>query len=183
MPALGRLSAYNVLFPGRVRLPYGERPDLAYNLSLYNLDAMFASHEIAGGSKPADEYRVVLIGDSSAWGFLQHPEDTLSAQLNARGLATPSGKRVRVYNLGYPTLSLTKDLLMLSRAVHYQPDLIIWLVTLESFPASQQLASPIVQHNPQAVRELIAAGSLELDRRIGMRTARNSCSPPVGTRP
>lgn len=163
LPALGRLSAYNSLFPGRVRLPYGERPDLAYNLSLFNLDAMFASHAIASGPKPEDEYRVVLIGDSSTWGFLLHPEDTLSALLNARGLATPSGKQVRVYNLGYPTLSLTKDLLMLSRAVHYQPDLIVWLVTLESFPASRQLDSPILQHNPQAVRELIAAGGLALD--------------------
>jgi hypothetical protein len=163
LPALGRLSAYNGLFAGRVRLPFGERPDLAYNLSLFNLDAMFASHAIACGSKPADEYRVVLVGDSSTWGFLLRPEETLSALLNARGLATPSGKQVRVYNLGYPTMSLTKDLLMLSRALHYQPDLIIWLVTLESFPASKQLASPIVQHNPQAVRDLIAAGNLRLD--------------------
>ncbi len=67
-----------------------------------------------------------------------------------------SGKQVRVYNLGYPTMSLTKDLLMLSCALRYQPDLIIWLVTLESFPVSKQLASPIVQHNPVAVRDLIA---------------------------
>jgi hypothetical protein len=163
LPALGRLSAYNGLFPGRLRLPYGDRPDLAYNLSLFNLDAMFASHEIASGRKPADEFRVVLIGDSSTWGFLLRPEDTLSALLNARGLVTPSGKQVRVFNLGYPTMSLTKDLLMLSRALRYQPDLILWLVTLESFPASKQLASPIVQHNPQEVRELIAGSNLRLD--------------------
>ena len=163
LPVLGRLTAYNGLFPGRVRLPYGDRPDLAYNLSLFNLDAMFASHEIAGESKPADEYRVVLIGDSSTWGFLLHPEDTLSARLNARGLAAPSGKQVRFYNLGYPTLSLTKDLLMLSRAVHYQPDLIVWLVTLESFPVSKQLDSPILLHNTQVVRPLITAGNLNLD--------------------
>jgi hypothetical protein len=163
LPALGRLSAYNRLLAGRARLPYGERPDLAYNLSLFNLDAMFASHEIAGGSKPANEFRVVLVGDSSTWGFLLRPEETLTALFNARRLATPSGKQVRVYNLGYPTMSLTKDLLMLSRALRYQPDLIVWLITLESFPASKQLASPIVQHNPQAVRELIAVGNLHLD--------------------
>jgi hypothetical protein len=163
LPALGRLSTYNGLFPGRLRLPYGDRPDLAYNLSLFNLDAMFASHEIASGRKPADEFRVVLIGDSSTWGFLLHPEETLSTLLNARGLVAPSGKEVRVFNLGYPTMSLTKDLLMLSRALRYQPDLILWLVTLESFPASKQLASPIVQHNPQEVRELIGVNNLRLD--------------------
>jgi len=162
LPALGRISAYNGLLPGRARLPYGERPDLAYNLSLFNLDAMFASHEIAGGRKPADEFRVALVGDSSTWGFLLHPQDTLSALLNTRGMATPSGKHVRVYNLGYPTMSLTKDLLMLQRALRYQPDLIIWLVTLESFPVSKQLASPIVQHNPEEVRQLIAENNLNL---------------------
>ena len=52
LPAIGQLSAYNGIFPGRLRLPYGENPDRAYNLSLYNLDAMFASHEIAAGPKP-----------------------------------------------------------------------------------------------------------------------------------
>ena len=36
-------------------------------------------------------------------------------------------------------------------------------MTLESFPASKQLASPIVQHNPQEVRDLIAASDLRLD--------------------
>jgi hypothetical protein len=40
LSALGHVSAYNVLFRGRERLPYGENPDVAYNLSLYQLDAI-----------------------------------------------------------------------------------------------------------------------------------------------
>ncbi len=43
MGALGRISFYNLLFPGRERFPFGENPQQSYNLSLYNLDAMFAS--------------------------------------------------------------------------------------------------------------------------------------------
>ena len=162
-------SLYNRLFPGRERLPYGDRPELAYNLSLFDLDAMFASHAIALGPKPAGEYRILLLGDSSVWGFLLEPQDTLSAYLNAAGLAAPDGRQVRVYNLGYPTMSLTKDLLLLGQALAYQaepgsaPDLIIWLVTLESMPRSKQLSSPIVQHNPQAVRRLIETYALGLD--------------------
>jgi hypothetical protein len=70
---------------------------------------------------------------------------------------------VRAYNLGYPTSSLTKDLLILSYGLRYDPDLIVWPVTLESLPPEKQLASPIVQHNPEAVRELIAAYDLDLD--------------------
>jgi hypothetical protein len=164
LPALSGVSAYNHLFPGRPRLPYGEDPATAYNLSLFELDALFGAHELAAGPKPAGEYRVLLIGDSSVWGFLLKPEDTLAARLNAAHLAAPGGKTVRAYNLGYPIMSLAKDLLLLDTAARrYQPDLIVWLVTLESFPADKQLSHPLLQHNPEAVQSLIQRYQLPLD--------------------
>jgi len=160
---LGQLSAYNLIFPGRVRLPYGENPDQAYNFSLYNLDAMFASHELSAGDKPANEYRVLLIGDSSVWGYLLKPEQTLSSNLNAAEFKLKDGRLLRSYNLGYPTLSLTKDLVILKYAMQYKPDLIVWLLTLESFPVNKQLDSPILQNNPATVQDLITTYSLNLD--------------------
>lgn len=161
---LGHLSAYNSIFPGRLRLPYGENPNQAYNLSLYDLEAMFASHELAAGLKPSDEYRVLLIGDSSVWGYLLKPDDTLSAQLNAADLKTSNGKSIHAYNLGYPTLSLTKDLLILNYAMRYQPDLVIWFITLESFPRNRQIDSPIVQNNSTKVKQLITSFGLNIDQ-------------------
>lgn len=149
----GGLSLYNTLLRGRERLPYGETPAESYNLSLYDLNAMFASHVLTAGQKPADEYRVIVIGDSSTWGTLLRPEETLAGQLDAANL-TASGKKVRVYNLGYPTLSLVKDLMIIEEAVKYQPDLILWPVTLESFPKNRQLESPIVANNLDRVRAL-----------------------------
>jgi hypothetical protein len=163
LPGLGRLSAYNVLFPGRQRLPYGDNPSRAYNVSVLNLDAMFASHELNAGDKPAGEFRVLLIGDSSTWGWLLKPADTLAAQINRAGLRMQDGRQVRAYNLGYPIMSLAKDLLIIDRAMSYQPDLVIWLVTLESFPADKQLFHPLLQHNPTAERSLIARYGLKLD--------------------
>ena len=163
LPGLGRLSAYNVLFPGRQRLPYGDNPSRAYNVSVLNVDAMFASHELNAGAKPAGEFRVLLIGDSSTWGWLLKPADTLAAQINRAGLRTQDGRQVRAYNLGYPIMSLAKDLLIIDRAMSYQPDLVIWLVTLESFPADKQLFHPLLQHNPTAERSLIARYGLKLD--------------------
>jgi hypothetical protein len=86
---------------------------------------------------------VLLIGDSSTWGFLLPPGQTLAAHLNAAGLRHPDGRKVRVYNLGYPVMSLAKDLLILSRAANrYEPDLIVWPLTLESFPYDKQLFPP-----------------------------------------
>jgi hypothetical protein len=163
LAALGRLSLYNVLWPGRARLPYGDDPARAYNLSLYSLEAMFASHELSRAAKPAGEFRVLLIGDSSTWGWLLRNEDTLAGRINAMNLPTEDGRTVRAYNLGYPIMSLTKDVLLLSHAMRYQPDLIAWLVTLESFPADKQLDHPIVRHNAPTVRALIADYQLRAD--------------------
>jgi hypothetical protein len=156
MQSLGKISAYNRLLPGRERLPYGEIPASAYNLNLFNLEAMFASHQIAHPAKPAGEYRIILIGDSSIWGFLLPVEQTLSTYLNhtLADLRTPDQRQVRVYNLGYPVMSVAKDLLLLSYAMQYQPDLIVWGVTLESLPYDKQLFPPLLENNGPAVQAL-----------------------------
>lgn len=160
--SLGKLSLYNRVFAGRQRFPFGENSAQSYNLSLFNLDAMFASHIIANGFKPPDEYRVIVIGDSSTWGTLLRPEETLAGQMTAAGLSY-CGKTIRVYNLGYPTISVTKDLMVLDYALRYQPDLVIWLVTLEAFPADNQLSSPIVSNNVGRVDDLITRYNLPFD--------------------
>ncbi|MCJ7623052.1 MAG: hypothetical protein MUO76_06090 [Anaerolineaceae bacterium] len=160
---LGRISAYNVLFPGRNRFPFGEDHQNAHNLSLYNVNAMFASHEIHAVEKPDHEYRIIVVGDSSVWGTLLRPEETLAGQLEMIGGEVCDGGDVRVYNLGYPTMSLFKDLMIIDEAVKYQPDLVIWLVTLESFPTQGQLSSPIIANNPDIVRRLIHEYDLSFD--------------------
>ena len=157
----GKLSLYNSLFPGRVRFPFGETRE-SYNLSLFDLEAMFASHVLAGAEKAGDEYRVLLIGDSSVWGTLLMPEHTLAGQLNGSASAV-CGKTLRAYNLGYPTISLTKDLMILDQARDYQPDLVIWLTTLEAFPRDKQLTSPIVANNTERVQQLITNHQLPLN--------------------
>ena len=145
----GKLSLYNFIFPGRERFPFGETRE-SYNLSLFDLDAMFASHVLAGTEKTPDEYRVLLIGDSSVWGTLLAPEQTLAGQLNASPI-TACGKQVHAYNLGYPTISLMKDLMILDQAKQYQPDMVIWLTTLEAFPKDKQLDSPIAANNSERI--------------------------------
>lgn len=163
LPWLGQVNAYNALFPGRPRLPFGESPETAYNLSLLQLEAMFGSHVLAGRTKPADEFRVYLLGDSNTWGFLLENDETLAAYLNQQNLQAPDGRRLRFYNLGYPTISLTKDLLVLDQASVFEPDMVVWLVTLEAFPREKQLFTPLVQNNPEPVRRLIEAYRLALD--------------------
>ena len=157
LPVLGRITLYNGLFPGRERFPFGENPQQAYNFSLYSLEAMFASHELTGSEKAKDEYRLILLGDSSVWGTLLKPQETLAGQINTLNLQTCDGRTVRVYNLGYPTLSVTKDLMILDEARQYEPDAVWWLVTLEGLPAEKQLASPLAANNPARLDALAAS--------------------------
>lgn len=166
LPALGRLSLYNHLLPGRPRLPYGENPATAYNLSLYNLPAMLQSH-LVSQPKAKDEFRVFILGDSATWGWFLQNEDTLAGQLNAGQYQMENGRFLAAYNLGYPVMSLSKDLLLLNAALPYQPDLILWLVTLESFPLDKQLVHPLLQNNPEPMRQLIEQYDLNLNPQDG----------------
>lgn len=159
---IGRMSLYNTIYLGRTRLPYGENPVESYSLSLNNLDAMFASHVISHANAD-DAFRVVLIGDSATWGWFLTADQTYDAHLNVAGLQHPDGQRVKVYNLGYPIMSLTKDLMLLDYARRYDPDLVVWLVSLESFPRDKQTYPPLVQNNPDAVLPLVGAYDLSLE--------------------
>ncbi|MAS34149.1 MAG: hypothetical protein CL610_09085 [Anaerolineaceae bacterium] len=161
LPLIGKLSVYNWLVPGRTRLPYGENPQ-AYNLSLDNLEAMFASHEIVQ-PKAANEYRIVFIGDSSTWGILLKPDETLTANINVADLTLDSGQQIRAYNLGHPILALSKDFLILDHALAYEPDMIVWLTTLRSFPRNKQFFPPLVQNNSPAIHRLFKQYQLDYD--------------------
>ena len=143
-------------------MPFGENPKQSYNLSLFDLNAMFASHVIAGTPKTDDEFRVIIVGDSSVWGTLLKPEETLAGQLNGDNLKA-CGKTVHGYNLGYPTISLTKDVMLLSYGMQYDPDLVIWMTTLEAFPLEKQTSTPLVANNEETVRELANSYGLRVD--------------------
>ncbi|MBI9050460.1 MAG: SGNH/GDSL hydrolase family protein [Anaerolineaceae bacterium] len=165
--AIGKLSLYNRLWPGRERLPFGEDINQSYNLSLSNLDAMFASHMIAQ-EKAEDEFRIIVIGDSSIWGTLLQPQETLPAQLqqSLAGYGSEADKQIKVYNLGYPTLSLLKDLMILEKAKQYQADLILWAITLQSMPEHSQYDSAIVQQNTALILQMSEQYPKLMDERL-----------------
>ena len=158
------LSLYNHLVPGRERFPFGETPQQAYNFSLYDLEAMFASHEVSAKQYAEEVRRVYVLGDSSVWGTLLRPEETLAGQLNALDLRCGQ-EQLQFFNLGYPTISLTKDLMLLQRALETQPsaDAVLWLTTLEAFPLDRQLASPLAANNRQKIELLKTQFNLPLE--------------------
>lgn len=157
-----RLSVYGTLVPPRARLPYSDNPAQSYSVSLNSLTPMLAAHAVARPKAP-DEFRVILLGDSSVWGWFLPPTQTYAAHINAAGALAPDGRRVVAYNLAYPIMSLSKDLLILDAVRAMQPDAVVWLVSLESFGWEKQTFPPLVQHNRDALQPLIAAYNLPLD--------------------
>jgi hypothetical protein len=171
LPGLGRASLYNAALPGRDRLPYGEDSARSHTLTMFSLPAMFASHRL-DQPKARDEFRVLLLGDSGIWGWLLASDQTIAAHITQAGARLADDRRVVVYNLGYPIPSAMQDLMLLDYALRYDPDLVLWPVTLQSLamitPASEdglseQIRPPLVQHNPDRARALIAAYDLPLD--------------------
>jgi hypothetical protein len=163
--SLGRISLYNGLFPGRQRLPHSEDIARSYNLSLTNLPANFASH-ILSRPKAADEYRVLLMGDSATWGWFLENADTYAGNINAGNYRAADGRRVVAYNLGYPQVGFLKDLLLLDYALQFQPDAVIWLITAQ--PRSRQIEHhALVRENSARTRDLLTRYDLDFTSEDG----------------
>ncbi len=160
---LNRLSVYGALFPPRERFPFAEFPEASYAVTVNSLEQLFASHAIAR-PKAADEFRVAMLGDSAIWGYLLRADQTQAACINALDLRIKDGRRVRAYNLGYPTLTVIKDFLILRRALAHAPDLIIWPTSLASLYPSDQLDFPLILAHREEVSALQAQHAFKLDQ-------------------
>jgi hypothetical protein len=89
----------------------------------------------ADAKKPRGTYRILVLGDSFAFGFGVEDAETFAAVL-ARTLAPPAGfERVEVLNAGVAGWSADQYLLFLeTRALAWQPDLVL-LAETENDPA------------------------------------------------
>jgi hypothetical protein len=146
LPALGPTNVYAALNIKRQRFPLSTASPLDDAQDVGNLKAMFAAHVISNPKAP-DEFRVMVLGDSAVWGLQLQPAQTLPAELDALGL-TCAGKRVRVYNLSFPRSSATKDLMILDKAMQYQPDMIVWLITWYTLMPKTRIDHWLVTQNP-----------------------------------
>lgn len=117
-----------------------ERSQLRYSDTVTNLDVLFASHIIANRPKAANEYRVVLIGDSGTWEDYMPSSETLAGRINAAGLQTCNSRTVKVYNMALRATSLVKDLVFIDKVMEYEPDLVLWFLTLNTFRPESQLS-------------------------------------------
>jgi hypothetical protein len=139
----------------RERLPFitsSGAEDRALDVGI--LDTMFASHVISS-PKRENEYRVIILGDSSIWGDPLPVSSTLAGQINTLKLAC-NNKQVIAYNLGYPLPSAIKDLMVLEKGMEYHPDLVVWGVTLFTLTTRMVEEHPLLETEPQRLEALNA---------------------------
>lgn len=139
----------------RLRLPTSTHPPEDAALEVGDLETLIASH-IVSEPKSADEYRVLILGDSAVWGFLLDIDQTLPEQLNAMGMKSCGGKRLRFYNLSYPFASVTKDLMILDKAMAYKPDMIVWTLSLVTVMYKARTIHWLLPQNPDELESLNA---------------------------
>jgi hypothetical protein len=160
-PPVGKLSLYNHVLPGRLRFPYEQDPSyyfVGYNAPVYeDFDAMFGAHVISG-RKRSDEFRLILLGDSATWGISVQAGETLAERLNRLQIRTCDGRTVHAYNLGYPMPFLMRDALILDKAMEYEPDMVLWLVTLYTLEPKKAETYFIHPHAERYERIVMAHG-------------------------
>ncbi len=157
-PPIGKLTFYNWLFPGRERVPYEREIEyypVSHTIPVYeDMDAMYSSH-ILSRPKQDDEYRVILIGDSSTWGFELHPEETLAATLTDLNMKTCGGKRIVFYNAAFPLPYVMKDLLIMDKVREYAPDMYLWPITLDAIRNRVAFSNHFLDPYAERVFELV----------------------------
>lgn len=153
-PPIGSLLLFNHAIPGFRRFPLiWATAEKAAPKEITDIDLLFGTH-IVKLPKQDDEFRVFLLGDSSTWGSYLEPKETAEAQLNEMNLMDCSGRRVVVYNLGFNWPRATKDILILSEAVNYEPDMVIWSFSLINFDSTRKPVD-IISDNPERVYDLM----------------------------
>ena len=74
--------------------------------------------------KPAGEYRILSLGESSTWGHGVRRNETYSAQLE--GLLTKPGRSVNVINAGVPAWTIQQSAVYLAEeGIRLQPDVVL----------------------------------------------------------
>jgi hypothetical protein len=100
--------------------------------SVFWLELLLRQHELCWRT-PArpDELRVVLAGNSAIYGFPLPVEKSIAFLLNRDFAAR--GVPAHVYNLAYVTTYQLKDAVILHEALDYEPDVIVYPLTLSEF--------------------------------------------------
>ncbi len=121
---------------GRLCLPPafdgGQRLHQLRSVDVFWLELLLRQHEVCWRRpEREDEARVFLLGSSSVFGFPLPSDQTFAAAINRD--SDPRDGTVHIYNLAMNFPYQLRDAMILDQALAYQPDLILYPMTLAEF--------------------------------------------------
>jgi hypothetical protein len=141
-----KISIYGTLAPYRTRLI--DQAEAGNEFA--PLPILLRSHEISRPKAP-NEFRIVTLGNSGILGAGNSNDSTIASLMTASGQSI-DGKQIRAYNLAHPEGSVTRDLLIGTASLDYQPDLIVWFVSMGDLRSDN--LNPLIEVNSPLMTSL-----------------------------
>lgn len=161
LDTLAQITLYRGVFPLQPRITLSEDADRLFEGGIYNIPAMMLRHSITA-PKPEGEFRIIMLGDSATRGLGQTVEQTYAGRINAMNLQTADGRQTVIYNLGLRSNSVLKDVLLLDYVLDTDPDMVIWMMSLDGLHQGFALSHPFLERNPERLRDYIRRENLDL---------------------
>jgi hypothetical protein len=144
----------------------GQRLHPLPNPDVYWLELTLRQHELCWREpKTPGELRVALYGSSAPYGFPLPAEQGLSGLLNAHFDAI--GMPAHVYNLAMVITYQVRDAVIMEESLAYEPDVIIYPITLADFrhlaPLPDPVATNFFRMNATALQRTIDAAPAGLE--------------------
>ena len=110
----------------------GQRLHDRHGPNLFDLDLIFRQHEVCKSSELEDSVTsVALVGNSAVFGLDVHAEESVAGLINQRWKSVNA--QLRAYNLAFVTSYLLKDVLITRKAIEYEPDMVVYGISLSDF--------------------------------------------------
>ena len=137
----------------RERLPLSTVSPFDNALDVGDLGAMFGSHVISTPKAP-DEFRVLVLGDSTIWGLQLGADEVLPGQLNQLGLTCGRQEGALLQSQLPKIIGDEGHSDPGPGAAIQNPDAIIWLVTWYTLSPKTRVDHWLITQNPDAYERL-----------------------------
>lgn len=137
---------------------YRHRPDLDLDLGSYRLrtNALGFRGPAVARDKPPDTFRVLLLGDSVAYGWGVDDEVTFARRLEREWNAAAPARRLEVINTGHPMYDTVQEEATLRECLPLQPDLVLLVYVVNDVEPTRDLIEELLTGKPPHPEESVA---------------------------
>jgi len=137
---------------------YRHRPGLDLDVGSFRLRTNqlgFRGPEVAT-TKPAGTFRIVLLGDSVAFGWGVDEQVTFARRLEAEWNGPRPAQRLEVVNTAHPMYDTNQEEATLREALPLQPDLVLLVYVVNDIEPTRDIVEELMTGKPPHPEEVVA---------------------------